>query len=371
MANEKPGILRNLRVKRVALVDVGANQDPITGDGAHIMLFKRHDVNKDGPGVGAVHVDSMDWRDDYEKATLDSADRNKLPDSAFAAVWTDAKGVKQRKLPIHDAGHLAAACGRVDGADIPADVKAAARRKIEATTKNKEKRMTPKALLQKMLSVFAEKDETKRAEGLALVTKSLDDLPDDDDVTKAHDPKSDMCKCADCMEKAKAKRFEGNAEVTKALEDISKAHKLEVDSLTKSNKALADAIEVEKNIRLDGEMVTLLKSFKATPFDLKEDVAKFRKMKEVAPEAFDRTITMLKATDAQLAASGVYKEFGSGMTSDSAITASAAWAQIEAKAEALVSKSATPMTKEVAIDKVMFDPANKALVKQYRDKAQA
>lgn len=363
MANEKPGILRNLRVKRVALVDVGANQDPLTGDGAHIMLYKRH-VEKDGPGLGSVHVDSADWRDDYEKATLDSESRNKLPDSAFAAVWTDAKGVKQRKLPIHDAGHLEAARGRIDGADIPADVKAAARRKIESATKNKEKRMSAKAILTKMLGLFGEKDEAKRAEGLALVSKSIEDLPDD--VTKvAHDPKDEMCKCADCMEKRANKRFEGNAEVAKALSDIQKAHDLEVATLKKSNDTLLAAIEVEKNIRLDNEMVAVLKSFKATPFDLTTDVAKFRKMKEVAPEAFDRTMAVLKATDAQLAASGIYHDLGSSH-SGSSLTAQAAWSQLEAKADALVTKSTTGITREKALEQVLFAPENKELVKQYR-----
>lgn len=351
-------------MKRVALVDVGANFDGETGDGAHIMLFKRHEVGK-GPSVGSVHVDSTDWRDDYEKATLDSESRNKLPDSAFAAVWTDGKGVKQRKLPIHDAGHLEAARGRLDAADIPADVKAAARRKIDDATKNKEKRMSAKAILAKMLSLLGEKDEAKRTEGLALVTKSLDDLPDDDVTKASHVPNDDMCKCADCMAKSAKKRFDGNVEVAKAVDDMAKAHKVEIDTLQKSNKALLDAIEVEKNIRLDSEMTVLLKSFRATPFDMATDVAKFRKMKEVAPEAFERTIAVLKATDAQLTASGVYKDLGTSQSGDN-LTASAAWAQLEKKADDLVTKSATPITREQAIDRVMFDPANMALVKQYR-----
>lgn len=308
MANEKPGILRNLRVKRVALVDVGANFDSGTGDGAHIMLYKRHEVGKDGPGLGSVHVDT-----------------------------------------------------------IAADPKAAARRKLEedeANKNKKEKRMSAKAILAKMLGLLGEKDETKRAEGLALVTKSLDDLPDDD-VAKAHVPGDDMCKCADCMAKAAKKRFDGNVEVAKAVDDMAKAHKVEIDTLQKSNKALLDAIEVEKNIRLDNEMTTLLKSFRATPFDMATDVAKFRKMKEVAPEAFERTIAVLKATDAQLAASGVYNDLGSSH-SGSNLTAAAAWAQLEKKANELVTKSATPLTAEQAMDRVMFDPANKELLKQYR-----
>lgn len=47
MADRVTGILRNLRIKRVALVDNGANLDPSTGDGAHIMLYKRADPAPD------------------------------------------------------------------------------------------------------------------------------------------------------------------------------------------------------------------------------------------------------------------------------------------------------------------------------------
>lgn len=48
--------LRNLKVNRVALVDKGANFDKESGDGAHIMLFKR-DTSKEAPSLSAVHVD--------------------------------------------------------------------------------------------------------------------------------------------------------------------------------------------------------------------------------------------------------------------------------------------------------------------------
>lgn len=307
MANTQPGILRNLRVKRVALVDIGANFDVNTGDGAHIMLFKRHEIDKNGPSLGAVHVDA------------------------------------------------------------PADPKAAARRKLEdeANKNKKEKRMSAKTLLKNMLGLMGETDATKRAEGLALVTKSIDDLPDDSVAKVAHDPDAEMCKCTDCM--AKAKRFDGDvaAAVSKATTDMEKAHRIEMETITKANKALADAIEVEKNIRLDAEMVAVLKSFRATPFDMATDVAKFRKMKEVAPEAYDRTMAVLKAADAQLAASGIYSQMGTS-TGGSSVGPDAAWAQIEAKADEMVTKSTAGLTREAAIEKVLLNPANKELVKQYR-----
>src|SRR5262245_29260204 len=60
VTDRKPGILTNLRIKRVALVDNGANFDKSTGDGAHIMLYKRDDTQKGGPSLSSVHVDSTD-----------------------------------------------------------------------------------------------------------------------------------------------------------------------------------------------------------------------------------------------------------------------------------------------------------------------
>lgn len=44
---DTPGVLRNLRIKRVALVDSGANFDKATGDGAHIMMYKRASKDPD------------------------------------------------------------------------------------------------------------------------------------------------------------------------------------------------------------------------------------------------------------------------------------------------------------------------------------
>ena len=47
-----------------------------------------------------------------------------------------------------------------------------------------------------------------------------------------------------------------------------------------------------------------------------------------------------------------------------------AWAQIEAKADALLEKGSADLTREQALEKVMLDPKNKALVKQYRSQQQ-
>src|SRR5579862_2742978 len=75
---------------------------------------------------------------DLRKAALSAASRNALPDSSFAAVWTDSEGNKQRALPIHDASHVRAALGghgisATKG--MPQAVKAKAEKKIQAAAK--------------------------------------------------------------------------------------------------------------------------------------------------------------------------------------------------------------------------------------------
>ncbi len=360
----KPGILRRLKINRVDLVDMGANFDAKTGDGAHIMLHKRADqpVVKDSPSLASVHVDSAggDERDDYEKATLDSDSRNKLPDSAFAAVWTDAQGKKQRKLPIHDANHLAAARGRLDAADLPANVKADARRKIEAAT-NKEKTVEKgkfSKFVTEVVGLFTETDVEKRNKAAAELIAKADDM----DKAVEHTDSAD-CKCAKCMEKA--------ADPDKDKMPPAFAKRLEAieANATVVEKANADlrkqlAVEVEK--RLDGEMETVLKSFKATPFDLKTDVAHFRKMKQDTPEVYERTMALFKAADAQMAFSKAFDNAGSSRSGGRGD----AWGEIEARADAMVEKSTKDLTREQAIDKVLSDPKNNALVKRYREEQQ-
>lgn len=403
---QKPGILRNLTIKRVSLVENGANQDTATRDGAHIMLFKA------GPSLAAVHVDAplgkcgsdcpgciecdpQDQESEYEKANLNAESRNSLPDSAFAAVWTDAKGKKHRKLPIHDAGHLAAARGRVDQAQIPSDVKAAAKHKIDAHTKEKPvaKVTTLKTLFKAVAAALGEKDETKRAELISAIEKDADmamaappnpmaqhlntlkamiDSHGPGPHPEGHPVHALKAACdalgsahTDPPSKDDEPGGLGDDPVAKA---INKAHIEKMDALEKSNKELATSLAIEKGVRLDGEMKAILKSFVATPFVLEgenNDVTRFRKMKETDPEGFERTMAILKGADAQLAKSALFgKMVGTGLTGTGS-----AWDQISAKADALVEKSTDgKLTHEAAIEKVMLQ--NPKLVEQYRAEQQ-
>lgn len=112
--------LKNLRLKRVSLVDNPANEE------ATVVLFKSAD---DGCGSETCEHCAID------KGVLSGATRGDLSDSDFAAVWTDADGKKQRKLPIHDKAHVAAALSRLNQTDMPAAEKAKAKGKIEAAAR--------------------------------------------------------------------------------------------------------------------------------------------------------------------------------------------------------------------------------------------
>lgn len=391
----KPGILRNLKIKRVALVDMGANFDRRTGDGAHITLWKRA-IAKD-PSVAAVHSDAPmggsptpapkkpkritpdhpdypQYETDYEKTNLDAESRHALPDSAFAAVWTDSKGNKNRKLPIHDAGHLAAARGRLNAAKIPSDVKATARRRIDAATRRTQKENSfMKDILKRMLGLLKEEDPTKRAAGMTEVETMIekanpfaDDGDADDKVHKANDP---MCKCADCV----AKRAPMPADITKRFELLEKANTDLIAKLATANLEATTATNLAKSVmeKADkAEMRAILKSFVAVPFKTDDDVEvdAFLLMKRTTPAAYTAMIEKYRGIDAQLAKSELFAhDLGSSRNGGGE---GSAWAQIEAKADALIAKGGITLTREQMIEKVLLDPANNELVAQYRAEAQ-
>jgi len=164
-----PVKLKNLVIDRVDLVDQGANQH------AHVLIAKRN-VRKEQPGLGGVHVnkpigeDDDDWSDEYDKhfgkAVMTSGERNALPDSAFAAVWTDTDGHKQRKFPFKrkdgsiDKPHLRNALARIEqNPKVPAGIKAKAKAKLQAAAskagvgEQKRKRHMEKNIVKRLLSL--------------------------------------------------------------------------------------------------------------------------------------------------------------------------------------------------------------------------
>jgi hypothetical protein len=175
--------LRLKRITRVDAVDRGASYDPISGDGAKILIYKRADPEA---------LDAVD------KRKMRRAEINDLPDREFAYIEPGGEKDEQgkttprslRHFPIHDAAHIRNALARL-ARTTPA-IRAKARPKIEAAARREgigkpaeEKRMVTKfepsvdqlaefqAMLQRWVSVADPADEEEDRE----VTDSKEPQP--------------------------------------------------------------------------------------------------------------------------------------------------------------------------------------------------
>jgi hypothetical protein len=120
--------LRLKRITRVDAVDRGASYDPVSGDGAKILIYKRADPEALG---------------DVDKRKMRRAEINDLPDREFAYIESGGEKDDQgkttprslRHFPIHDAAHIRNALARLPQSKLSAEGKAKARRKIEAAAR--------------------------------------------------------------------------------------------------------------------------------------------------------------------------------------------------------------------------------------------
>jgi len=165
--------LLDLVLEEISLVDSPANP------GAKILLAKRAPVEKDDTPVQCRLCDMPVEKDDkfckgcgapfYKD--LSGQTRGDLSDADFAAVWTDAQGNKQRKLPINDAAHVRNALARFDQTDMPENIRAHARARLVAaahrfgideskeTKAMKDKTETTDAEVEKLLAELTKNDE--------------------------------------------------------------------------------------------------------------------------------------------------------------------------------------------------------------------
>lgn len=256
--------LKNIRFKRVALVDKGANLDRETQDGAHILLWKRH-------------------------------------------------------------------------------------------TEKKEIRMKISEFIKNLVGAVAEPDATKRAAAVEGLKDVVID-PEVPVVEKKEDAATELVK----LEVSKA-----TSELAKKNDELEKRLKVSEEL----NKSTGEILKAERTQRLHTEMVTVLKSFKATPFNIdekdeKNDVKKFLKMQEADPEGYTRMIELFKAADVQAAQHALFqKQIGSPIGG----VAGSAEAQLTAKADALIQKDGK-LSKAAAFDQVCME--HPELVKQYRAEQQ-
>lgn len=229
-----------------------------------------------------------------------------------------------------------------------------------------------KDILKRMLALLKEDDPAKRTAGVTeldtLITKAKDD--DDEEVPPfVHKAGDAMCKCESCvsmrapMPTEIGKRFEAMEKTNAEL--MSKVAAADGRALAAENIAKAVVAKAEKS-----EMRTLLKSFTAIPFKLDDDseIDAFILMKAANPTAFTAMIAKYEAADKLLAKSALFNsDLGSGRDFSGE---GSAWAQLEAKADAAIAKGVTGLTREQVLEKVMLDPANNGLVRQYREEQQ-
>lgn len=226
-----------------------------------------------------------------------------------------------------------------------------------------------KDILKRMLGLLKEDDPVKKAAGLTEVEGLIAKAADDDEAPPfMHKADDAMCKCDDCV----TKRAAMPAAFGKRFEVLEKAQADLIAKLAVSEGRVTAAENIAKSVMAKAEkaeMRTLLKSFAAIPFELKDDteIDAFIVMKSANPAAFDAMIAKYKAADALIAKSALFADAGSPR--DFAGEGSA-WAQIEAKADAVMVKGANGQTREQIIEKVLLDPANNDLVRQYREEQQ-
>lgn len=293
---EPRGIYKALTIERIDLVDRGASFDPTSGEGAHVTIVKRADV---------------------EKAVLSSASRNALPNSSFAVV--DANGVGH--LPYKhadgsiDLPHLRNALARLNQTQLsPAD-KAKAKAKLEAAARQH----LPTSEAAKMAEDYQDPEQ---------------DMDQDEQDAKAKAKKAAAKKSGDPVP----------AEVLKAA----------VDEAVKAEVAKREALEaMVTKMRDERERETFIAKAAAYPaFGEKEKLGEILHLcsKSLSKEQFAHLTDRLGAVSKALTESKLMAELGSPESADDS-----ADAKVE-KIATEIRKSNPKLTPEQAYAEALATP---------------
>ena len=333
-------MLRRLRLKRVSLVDSPANVQ------AQVLLFKSVSLPAD--------------ECDLCKDEMGVETRGNLSDADFAAVWTDAEGRKQRKLPIHDAAHVRNALARWDQTDLPADVKAKARRKLEAKAKElgigEYGKMQPTSSEVNVPGMTrckkCDKPVAKDAKTCPHCGAPMDQMePDADDMAKVAKEKKAM------DEKLKADLDAATAKLealTKQVETITAERdalqkQLDTPEAIEKRKlealpaSVRDRIEKQESAikkledeKAERESIDFVKSALPQVPGKYEDIGKLLKRAKdtMKGEDYEALVVVLKASSAQIETGKLFREVGK--RGDGAT--GSPLAQITALVDALVAK---------------------------------
>lgn len=179
----KPGILRNLKINRIALVDAGANFDKRTGDGAHILYTKSA-----GPNLGDVHVDTpADVEIDETKPKEKPVKKNLLKRMLDAMRETDvtkrdaALTDIEKEFPndnddekVHKAGDAMCKCADCMMKRAPDPEVAKRMESIEKANTDLQKRLDAQVTANELVTKALNAEIEKRADGEMLeVLKSF------------------------------------------------------------------------------------------------------------------------------------------------------------------------------------------------------
>lgn len=200
---------------------------------------------------------------------------------------------------------------------------------------------------------------------------ALDGLPADHKLRAVHKSFADMV--ADKKKKKKASKVEMRADGM-SDEDVDKVNKMiakRTDDIQKSldaaNVRVAEAESIAKSERATRELTEVkveLAKFDRLTLDIEKEAPLYKSVRESNKPAYDSMMATLTAANEVAKANGALETtIGSGVPSTGK---SNAWAEIEAKAMAIVAKGDTKLTKAKAINLVMEDAANFDLVKRYQ-----
>lgn len=311
--------LRDLRVKFVSLVDRGANYDPKTGDGAHILIHKR-DAPDGWPAwlkteAAALAAKEHTVKHENEKPGLlksVAALLTKAASMLSGAPEETAEGEGDDAMAGMKAHHEAlgkAIDAYGDCSKLAADHPVHGLKALHAE-------------MGKSLADHATKTATAKAEKA-------------DNQTKADKVASD------------AADLEKRATLTKREQELT-------DRLEVVEKRATDAEAIAKSERdaraLDG-MKTDLRKFQHVPVDVEKEAAGLLELKQAHPKAYETLMAkMAGVEEVAKAAKGLERDLGSPLGGDG--TGGSAWTQIESEAAAMVQKDGK-LTKAKAIDLVM------------------
>lgn len=369
-----------LTVDRVDVVDRGANFDPATNDGSHILIMKRdtmpeQQTQNDG-SVAAFFTGLM--------KRLGMND----PDLVAKASEFDAALLSRRSGVILDDVYdrVGALTSVLSSAVYSENPKAVMMRAVKDFSRSIDSALTAwfDETAEKAVSTEPLTEERrKRFQQLAkALTARLDDASDDEgtgaeraakgDTTMPNENK-DTGLSAETIAKAISDALAASlpAAITAANAPIVTTMDALAKRVEASEARTADAEAVakaERDRREDAEACTVVKGFKSLPMTATpdKDGGLFKRLKKSLDAAdYDRVYQILKAADAQISTGRLFENFGAdGVVGGETTVGKSAQEEITERAEALCKADPT-MKKADAIAAVL--KADPSLGKRNRD----